>query len=137
MIALRHFSSFDIDELWVEFGVGKFRRFFPIHKYADMMGNNLCRSLTFWHALTGCDTVSSFNGKGKKTAWKTLRSFQNGLDTFSRYIHLINIINHFKLMNCLQAQIFLFIFQLIQAVGKRNAGRRRYISYRALYNLDV
>ena len=43
VIALRHFLSFDIDELWVEFGVGKFRRFFPIHKYADMMGNNLCR----------------------------------------------------------------------------------------------
>ena len=43
VIALRHFTSLDIDELWVEFGVGKFRRFFPIHKYADMMGNNLCR----------------------------------------------------------------------------------------------
>ena len=96
VIALRHFSSFDIEELWIEFGVGKFRRFFPIHKYAEMMGNNLCRSLTFWHALTGCDTVSSFNGKGKKTAWKTLRSFQDGLDTFSRYIYLTNIINYVR-----------------------------------------
>ena len=90
VIALRHFFSLNIEELWIEFGVGKSRRFIPVHRYAAMMGNNWCKSLTFWHALTGCDTVSSFNGKGKKTAWKILRSFQDGLDTFSRYNYSIS-----------------------------------------------
>ena len=29
---------------------------------------------TTFHALTGCDTVSSFAGHGKKTAWSTCKS---------------------------------------------------------------
>ena len=28
-----------------------------------------------FHALTGCDTVSSFNGRGKKTAWSAWQGF--------------------------------------------------------------
>ena len=40
--------------------------------------------LTLWHALTGCDTVSSFKGKGKKTAWKVLRLSDEGLAKFVR-----------------------------------------------------
>ena len=27
--------------------------------------------MLFFHAFTGCDVVSAFNGKGKKTAWQT------------------------------------------------------------------
>ena len=28
-----------------------------------------------FHAFTGCDTVSSFSGRGKKTAWDTWMTF--------------------------------------------------------------
>ena len=47
VIALQHFFSLNIEELWIQFGVGKSRRFIPVNKYAKMMGNDLCRSLTF------------------------------------------------------------------------------------------
>ena len=29
----------------------------------------MCQALPFWFALTGCDFVSMFGGRGKKTAW--------------------------------------------------------------------
>ena len=31
----------------------------------------ICATLPVFHALTGCDTVSAFSGRGKKTAWNT------------------------------------------------------------------
>ena len=30
-----------------------------------------------FHAFTGCDTVSSFDGRGKKTAWDTWMTFDD------------------------------------------------------------
>ena len=30
-----------------------------------------------FHAFTGCDTVSSFDGRGKKTAWDTRTTFDD------------------------------------------------------------
>ena len=32
---------------------------------------NVCKALPYFHAFTGCDTVSSFNGKGKCTFFDT------------------------------------------------------------------
>ena len=84
VIALRHFFTLNLEELWIEFGVDKYRRYIPIHTCAETFGRKLRSSLMLWHALTGCDTVSSFNGKGKKTTWKVLRLFDEGLATFAR-----------------------------------------------------
>ena len=84
IIALRHFITLNLEELWIEFGVDKYRRYISIHTCAETFGRKLCNSFTLWHALKGCDTVSSFNEKGKKTAWKVLRLFDGGLATFSR-----------------------------------------------------
>ena len=71
VIALYIFHSLFIEELWIEFGAGKHRRWLPIHRYAALLGEEICRALPLWYALTGCDTVSSFAGRGKKTAWDT------------------------------------------------------------------
>ena len=84
VIAMRHLFTLNLEELWIEFGVDKYRRYIPIHTCAETFGSKLCSSLTLWHALTGCDTVPSFNGKGKKTAWKVLRIFDERLATFAR-----------------------------------------------------
>ena len=32
---------------------------------------------SMFHAFTGCDTVSSFGGRGKKTAWDTWMTFSD------------------------------------------------------------
>ena len=75
LIDLCAFLSLDVEQLWVEFGAGQHRRWLAIHKHARLLGEETCRALLFWHALTGCDTVSHFAGHGKKTAWATWAIF--------------------------------------------------------------
>lgn len=48
------------------------RRFIPIHAIANSIGIAVCHSLPAAHALSGCDTVSSFYGIGKKKVWRQL-----------------------------------------------------------------
>ena len=45
----------ELEELWIEFGSGKTLQFIPNHE------------ITFFHSFSGCNTTSSFPGRGKKT----------------------------------------------------------------------
>ena len=58
-------------ELWLAFGTSKHFQYIAAHKIANRLGPGRSRALPMFHALTGCDTVSSFVGHGKKTAWNT------------------------------------------------------------------
>ena len=69
VLALSLFPSLTIDKLWISFGTGKNFRYIAIHDIRQHLGPDKCVALPFFHAFTGCDTVSSFLGKGKKTAW--------------------------------------------------------------------
>ena len=44
-------------------------RYIPAHAIAQSLGQSKAMALPAFHALTGCDTTSTFFGKGKKTAW--------------------------------------------------------------------
>ena len=57
------------DELWLAFGTGKSFRYLAAHEIAAGLGPEKAQALPMFHALTGCDTASSFAGHGKKTAW--------------------------------------------------------------------
>lgn len=48
----------------------------------DSLGPNLCKALPGLHALTGCDTVSAFAGKGKLKAFKILEQSNDFLQYF-------------------------------------------------------
>ena len=61
-------------ELWLAFGTGKSFRYLAAHQMSKCLGPEMSRALPMFHALTGCDTVSSFAGHGKKTAWSTWKS---------------------------------------------------------------
>ena len=56
-------------EIWVAFGKGRHFRFISIHSNATSLGPAKSKSLPMFHAITGCDTVSGFRGKGKNSAW--------------------------------------------------------------------
>ena len=58
-------------ELWLAFGTGKHFCYLAAHKIANALGPKKAQTLPIFHALTGCDTVSSFVGHGKNTAWST------------------------------------------------------------------
>lgn len=49
-------------------------RYIPAHEIAHNLGPSKSMALPAFHALTGCDTVSAFYGKGKKSAWSAWQS---------------------------------------------------------------
>ncbi len=51
-----------------EAGLGRVRQ---VHNIASTLGQEKCNGMVFFHAFTGCDVVSAFIGKAKKTAWQT------------------------------------------------------------------
>ena len=56
-------------KIGVAFGTGQSFRYLAAHELAIGLRREKARALPMFHALTGCDTVSSFVRHGKKTAW--------------------------------------------------------------------
>ena len=71
VLAVTTAQRLDIAELWVAFGTGKSVCYLAAHEMVKALGPDRCIALPMFHAFTGCDTVSSFSGRGKKTAWDT------------------------------------------------------------------
>ena len=87
VLAIAHFQSLDIDELWICYGVGKHFRYIAAHTIATLMKER-AKALMMFHALTGCDTVSSFRGRGKKTAWTAWLAYPEVTETFLKLLSL-------------------------------------------------
>ena len=68
VIAIAVSQALSISEFWITLGVRKNLRFLPVHKIASSLGPEKLKALPMFHFIKGCDTVSSFSGKGKKTA---------------------------------------------------------------------
>lgn len=75
VLATACFQHIRCAELWIAFGTGQHLRYLAIHDLAASMGPDRTTALLFFHAFTGCDTVSCFLGHGKKSAWETWKSF--------------------------------------------------------------
>ena len=69
-------------ELRIAFGTGKNFRYLSIHEMARALGPQKCIALPVFYAFTGCDTVSSFAGRGKKTAWDTWKAYEDVTEAF-------------------------------------------------------
>ena len=67
VLAATFFSLMKPDEMWIAFSIGKNFRFIPIHKIVSLLTPKICYSLLAFHAFTGCDTASSFGGRGKNS----------------------------------------------------------------------
>ncbi|CAC5372613.1 unnamed protein product [Mytilus coruscus] len=77
VIAVSLFHEIGADELRLAFGSGKSFRYISIHDLSNALGIEISHRLPVFHAFTRCDTVSSFAGKGKKTAWETWMAFED------------------------------------------------------------
>ena len=47
----------------------------------ENLGDNICNALIGFNAFTGCDSVSTFVGKGKKTAFSLLSKLDHLCET--------------------------------------------------------
>ena len=73
------FKGFILCPVFVECGQQTRTTYINASRVVSMLGSELCRSLPGLHALTGCDSVRAFSGKGKITAFKFVKqtkSFQ-------------------------------------------------------------
>ena len=68
VLAITMFNHLNADELWIAFGTKSLFRYVLIHEIVAGVDPRVCTSLLIFHALTGCDTVSAFGGRGKRTA---------------------------------------------------------------------
>lgn len=80
VLAIAFFKKLDIEHLWIHFGVGKNVRLIAIHELTSRLNATKCEALPMFHALTGCDTVSCFHGKGTKSAWAAWNSYPEVTD---------------------------------------------------------
>ena len=67
MLAVSVAGFIQADEVWVTFGSGKNMRYIPAYIVAKPLGTDKASALPVFHALTGCDTVSFFGGRGKNS----------------------------------------------------------------------
>ena len=82
VLVISMFRETKPDELWLAFDTW----IVPIHEVVASMDPRICATLPIFHALTGCETVSAFCGRGKKTAWNTWQVYPKlprHLKTFS------------------------------------------------------
>lgn len=56
-------------EVWVSISTGKSFRVSAGHEIARALGPEKAQALPMFDALTGCDTLSCFDGHRQKTAW--------------------------------------------------------------------
>ena len=75
------------------FGTGEHFRFIPIHEVAAAVGPRKSANLPLFHALKGCDTVSSFAGMGKKTACAAWNVYPEVTEAFEELMHMADPIS--------------------------------------------
>ena len=80
--ALPQLQELGLQKLWIAFGQGRNRKWIPIHDLNSTIGPKKTRGLLFFHAFSGCDVVSAFRWKGKKSAWQTWNVCPEASDIF-------------------------------------------------------
>ncbi|ELU07992.1 hypothetical protein CAPTEDRAFT_216620 [Capitella teleta] len=86
IIAASAFTTIKPAKLWIAFGSGRNFRHLPVHEIVNCLGFSRCSSLPLFHAMTGCDTVSAFYGRGKRTAWETWQSYPEVTEAFQKCV---------------------------------------------------
>ena len=101
-----------VDKLWLAFGTGKNFRYIAAHELVACLGPEKSKSLPVFHAITGCDAVSAFAGRGKKTAWAVWNTFSEATDAFLQLASAPRVILH---MLCLPLKGLLYCYTTAQA----------------------
>ena len=83
VLAIASASRLNISELWIAFVAGKSFRFIAEHKIARALGPDQYVALPMFHEYTGCDTVSFFGGRVRKTEWDTWTTYEDFTPAFS------------------------------------------------------
>ena len=78
-----YFAGEILKPLYFETGVKDSHRVIDVKAMATALGPDICKALPGLHALTGCDSTSSFHGKGKVSCYSRLSSDAECLEILS------------------------------------------------------
>ena len=73
-----------LEELWIDFEIGKNRRFLHVHEMYQHLGEEKALALPFFHAFTGCNQVSFMSFVSRNTAWKIRNFFDQATPIFMK-----------------------------------------------------
>ena len=65
-LAVKAAAELPLQHLRVAFGSGLTFRYIPVHDIASLLGPSTSKCVPLFHAMTVCDTVSSYHNIGKK-----------------------------------------------------------------------
>ena len=90
-------------DIWVAFGVGRKFQYIHINTLARAIGKDISIALPAFHSFTGCDSVSSFFGRGKRLAWEAWKCYPDVTDAFRHmadnpFCNIDKEDEHFKLL---------------------------------------
>ena len=80
----------------------------PILEYANALGERICSGLLFWYSFTGCDTVSSFSGRGKLPDWDVWKNFPEVTDAFIALSHGPNAVTNEEMLLLQRYMVLLY-----------------------------
>ena len=83
-ISVFHKLKDHLEELWIDLGIGKNRRFFPVHEIYEQLGEEKALALPFFHAFTGCNQGPYMYFVSKNTAWKMLNFLDETTPVFMK-----------------------------------------------------
>ena len=79
-----HFKSFCQDvNIWIAFGIGKHFSYIHINAVYEDLGRDKSLALPVFHSFTGCDTTSTFYGRGKTSTWEAWKYFSDVSQAFT------------------------------------------------------
>ena len=82
---LPQLQEIGVETLWTAFGHGVGMKWIPIHELLNATGPARASEIMYFHGFVGCDVVSPFREKGKKSAWQTWDVFDEVTETFSNF----------------------------------------------------
>jgi hypothetical protein len=123
VIAISVWQHMPCDQLWISFGTGKHFRYMAVHEIASTLGPLKSKALPAFHAFTGCDTTSSFCGKGKKTAWLAWSSFSDATDAFLELASTLDDVTDDETMMLLERFVIL-LYDLTAEQTSVNSARQ-------------
>ena len=84
--ALQGLQELGLQKLWVAFGQRQNLKWIPVHDLCCTLAEK-SKGMLFFHAFTGCNFVSAFGGKGKKSAWQTWNVCDEASSVFTKLSH--------------------------------------------------
>lgn len=119
-----------MDAVIVVVAVGKFLRvgggkscgYVGIHQMDGGIGPEGSQALAFFRAFAGCDTVSFFSSRGRRSAWQTWRACPEAADAFRALRWTLCDVPR-AVIGTLEWFVFLMCGRTVELRGVHAAGR--------------